>query len=200
MTKNIIEIDVDGVLADIHGHLNSYLSSIHPGFDGDKDIQSWSMKELDLINKNIRPRILQLFGDPEFISTISPFYDALDALKQLLYSAQDWGMDLVLHTNVHDNCVSSREEWIRRQADHLGLELKCRVTSHPVKEVLENTYAIIEDNADNLKSSNADIKILMRRGHNRFFGTKDIGSCKEAYVVTSFSEAVDLLIDIKENE
>jgi 5'(3')-deoxyribonucleotidase len=199
LLKTVIEVDVDGVLADIHGHLSNYLSDVYPGFDGDKHIESWTMKELDLLNINLRPRIFELFGDPEFISTIVPYYDVVDSLKQLSLTVKDWGMDLVLHTNVHSQCVEARQEWIQRQADQLGVHLECKVTSCPVKEVWPNTYAIIEDNLENIQNAVADVKILMRRGHNRNYSEKDLGVCKHAHVVTSFAEAVDLLIDLKEN-
>ena len=61
------------------------------------------------------------------------------------------------------------------------------------KKTRTDSYIVIEDNVRNLRNSNADYKILIRRGHNRNYSEKDLGTCKKGFVCNSFYDSVDIV-------
>ena len=50
----------------------------------------------------------------------------------------------------------------------------------------------------NLQKSNAEYKIIIRRGHNRKYNENDLGICKKSYVCNSFYDSVEIIKEILE--
>lgn len=194
----LIEIDVDGVLGNIHGSLGPYLTDIYPGFDGDKHITSWGMKELNDINTSLRPRILKLFNNPEFILNMPVFDGVPKALNSLKKAADKAGFEIIINSNSYKPCIAAKKKWLQKLLSKASVEILCRVTSDSVKSMLDS-YVVVEDNPDNLKASKAPYKILIRRGHNRFASLKDLGEFKKAFICNDFVDAEKIIESIIEN-
>jgi 5'(3')-deoxyribonucleotidase len=189
LNRNIVEVDIDGVIADIHGALGAQLTDIMEDFVGDHHVHSWDMKELNELDERLRPRILELFGTPEFIGGLNPFVGAFDSLVALVNYAKENGLEVVINTNVFTGCIPAREAWLDRWFEIHGINLKYAVTSVKSKAMM-NSLVIIEDNIENIRNSSAPYKFLVRRGHNRLFVQEDFGVCVEGIIVDSFSDAV----------
>lgn len=168
----IMEIDVDGVIADIHNGLNSYVSKkFGIDFSGERDIHTWGMKELD---PDVRKYVLQLFNSPEFIGNLKYLDCSLEALILIDIMLRKLGGKIVLNTNINSACKEAREDWLKTLIKTSGIKAECITDSNPVKNMLKDSYIVVEDNAENLRNSNAPYKFLIRRGHNRSVTVEDL--------------------------
>lgn len=167
----IIEIDADGVILAIHTHINNYVQSLYNGFDGDTHITSWGMRELDALNPQLRPKLYSLFGDPKFMSSVPAFNNAIEALDIIMHSCC-YSTKLIPIINTH--CFTpeigrARKTSLKKLLYDNGLPIPVIVSVGKDKEMMKhNVFMCIEDNAENLRKSDAFIKCLVARGHNRF--------------------------------
>lgn len=195
--KVIIEVDVDGVVLNIHQHLNNYVRDLYPDFDGDKHIESWGMEELNKLHKDLRGRCLSLFNSPEFMTTIPFFDNAIDSLKVLDSFQQQYSNVLVV-LNTHcfnSDIVMSRYKQLSKilRDENIGIPLFCN--SGTEKKML-NSSCCIEDCYLNLKRSNALYKFLVARGHNRHVKYEDMGHCYVLYFGGQLSSYVGIVEDL----
>ena len=192
----ILELDVDGVVANIHCGLNSYVNEkFGIDFDGDKDIYTWGMKELD---SEVRSYIFSLFGDPEFIRNLKPFNGSLEALKSISAKVNGLGGCIVFNTNVFKGCVEARKDWLSEFLADSGIEAFKIVKSNKGKDMLNSTI-IVDDCFDNIVNSNAKVKVLMRRGHNRSINTCDIPNSHpngKVYIIDKLEDLLPILDSI----
>lgn len=168
----IVEIDVDGVIANIHNGLNKSVSAkFGIDFNGERDICTWSMKELD---SDVRKFIFSQFNNPDFISGLDYLDCSLEALILIDILVRKLKGRLVINTNINSPCREAREEWLKTLIKTSGIKAECITESNPVKNMLEDSHVVIEDNADNLRNSTAPYKFLIRRGHNRSVTVEDL--------------------------
>lgn len=195
--KSIIEVDADGVILDIHRHLDNYVKDLYPDFNGDKDISSWGMHELDLLHKDLRSRCLELFNCIDFMTSIPYLDGAVDAMRKL-DSLQRERRDVIVIVNSHcysDNLSDVRQVWLNKKLKTTGINVIVKTCSGSEKEMLNSQYCI-EDNVDNLKKSNASYKFLVARGHNRYANYNDLGTFKNCFLGMQLSSYVDIIINI----
>lgn len=193
MSKHIIEVDIDGVIANIHGALGERVKDIHKGFDGDSHISTWGMKELNSLDERLRPRIFTLFGNPEFIKSLKVYDGVLGSFKLLSRFCSSTDLEILVNTNVFKGCEEARVSWLNELKEQTGADFRVIVASDSPKKMLDSSI-LIEDHIDNLLRSNAPYKIMIRRGHNRAFQSTDLKASKEGYVVNSFSDAVRVIL------
>jgi 5'(3')-deoxyribonucleotidase len=193
LKRNIIEVDIDGVIADIHGALGENLTDIMEGFVGDHHVHSWDMKELNEIDERLRPRILQLFGQPDFIRNLKPFDGAFNSLLTLVAYAEANDLDVVINTNVFNGCVDARKEWLDQFFKEFGITISYNVVSTSGKKMMDSLI-IVEDSIVNILNSSAPYKFLVRRGHNRSFTEADFDANSKYHIVDTFSSAVKLIV------
>lgn len=194
MKRRIIEVDVDGVLANIHQSINPYMQSIYEGFDGDKHIESWGMQELDKLDERLRSSILKLFGEPEFIGNLKEYDGIVDSLKRLDDFCKSRGLQMIINTAVFKGCADARIQWLDNLLKKASIDCGVIVSNGGKKKML-NSLVCIEDNVDNLRKSEALIKVLIRRGHNRGYSHKDIGGNSMKLIFSSFNNAVDYIVN-----
>lgn len=193
MAGRLVELDVDGVLANIHCGLNPYVQSILPGFDGDTHIMTYDMQELNKIDVRLRTTIFSLFTDPEFIGSLELFPGTLEALIDLDAHLKSTGDKMGINSLLcSESAMHSRKDWLERVIRAAGIDFKTNVGCSRQKEVLDS-FVTVEDNVDNLIRSTAPIKILIRRGHNRSAKVSDFGACEHMYFCDTFVEAVEII-------
>lgn len=189
MTSKIVEIDIDGVIADIHNGLNPHLKPIYREFDGDTLIENWNMQELNIYDRRLRSKALQLFGDADYIANLKPFDGAIEALVNLYEAMKKTNLEIVFNSNVdNEACVDARFAWFDKYIKPTGISYNANVTCLPKKQKL-NSVVIVDDYPENLINSDAPIKIMIRRGHNRYSKVVDFGKFKTLHISNSFVDA-----------
>ena len=192
--KAEIEIDCDGVLADMDGAYAPYVQDIIPDFSEEKYIREWNMPLVEKEYPEAYERIKKLWIDPLFISSLKRYPGVEDGLRTLYSSVKDVA-DIILHTHIFNSgpVYDSREKWLKDLRDETNVDFVIDISTGSYKQTRDGTMILVEDNVNNLQRSNADYKILIRRGHNRNYSEKDLGSCKESFVCNSFYDSVDVI-------
>lgn len=171
-----VEIDADGVLLQTHTYMNNFLQQYYQGFDGERDIYSWGMRELDELNPELRPAIIRLFNDAFFMGSI-PFYSCADAAMSLIIKSCIKAGNIVpiIHTHCSTAVAKSRYDYLYSWLVNCKFPAALIVDTDEHKISLPgNILMTIEDNVTNLKNSNAKYKCLVSRGHNRFASPQDL--------------------------
>ncbi|MNL91106.1 5' nucleotidase, deoxy (Pyrimidine), cytosolic type C protein (NT5C) [compost metagenome] len=189
MQSNIIELDVDGVVLDIHNYIGSYVGHLVPNFIGDEQISSWGMSELTAIHPELRGTIFKLFKDPRFMGSIPLFRDTIPSLRALYDLCSIKGLSICFNTNVDSQCVGVRNNTLDSIIKVTCMEAN-KVIQCNKDKVMLNSLVCVEDNAENLRKSSAPIKFLIRRGHNRTTTLKDIGKYEKGFIVPSMYHVV----------
>lgn len=196
--KKII-IDVDGVIKNLHGALIEPMREIHPTFE-ENNIKSWNFDELDIFDKRLKPEILRLFGDKDFIKNAKVYDGAIEALIEIDEIAFKYGYQVEIHTHVFNNEIKEdREVWLNDIKNKNNSHFNIKVTVGRDKEMEKNVAIIVEDNVKNLINANADMSILIRRCHNRFEKIKDIETKNNLVISDSLSNAKDIIIGYIKN-
>lgn len=190
----LLELDVDGVIANIHGDLNNKVyEKFGKHFDGDKDISSWGMKELD---PEVRSYILSLFNSPDYIGNLHRIDGTLEALAMIDVKLRELGWYLVFNTNVCKGCKDVRTVWLDDLIKETGVRATSIVSEKAEKFMLKSTI-VVDDYVVNLNNSNAQIKVLLRRGHNRDIKLEDIKKSNrdgsKVYIIKHLFDLVNIL-------
>ena len=180
--KKEVEIDVDGVLANLDGSYAPYIMDIIPDYTEEKYITGWDMP---LIQKNYPEafkRIQNLWVDPIFIENLE-MYPNVDVALSKLYSEISDFADIVIHTHIRgsEDVYKARYNWI---------------STDDTKKSRKNSFIVIEDNVNNLKRSSAENKVLIRCSHNRSFNLNDIGDYRRGFIFESFYASVPTMINV----
>lgn len=194
-----IEVDVDGVLADMDGGYTPYIIDIIPDYTEEKYITGWSMPIVAENYPEAFERVKKLWVDPEYIANLPRYERVTEGMSKLGKFCKNKAKILV-HTHLlEDGAVySSRYNWLKDLQRESKTDFDINISVGPVKKVFDNIKVKIEDCVSNLQKSNADYKFLVRRCHNRDFNESDLGECKGAFVVDSFYDAVQIIEDIDE--
>lgn len=185
-----VEIDVDGVLGNMDGNYGKYVADIMPDFTEEKYVHSWGVTELEGINKEAYTRIRALHSDPNFIRDIPRYAGVEQGLQRLHRVLQGKGV-MVVHTHIpREHCKEERAKWLEKLQKDTGVPFEMAISGGEKKPMRMDSHILIEDNPNNLKSSNAPYKIMVRRGHNRYVGLEAVGEYKKATIVQDFNEAV----------
>lgn len=192
-----IEVDVDGVLADMDSSYGEYVKDLIPDFTEETHILSWNMREVERDFPEAHKRIVSLYSNPEFIRTLPRYEGIVEGMQRLYELVTPLNGRIVVHTHVRDYiCSLKRREWLDDLKEDSGVDFEVDISSGELKNMRSNSLVLIEDNVRNCTVSNAKYKILLRRGHNRVFTEKDLGSCDGSIVVDSFLEAVKALEEL----
>lgn len=192
--KRRVEIDVDGVLANMDGSYEPYLRPFIPDFTEDKYIRQWNMADVGHVSPKALEKIRELWVDPEFLRSLPRFENVVEGLR-LLDSIPN--LEIVIHTHIKGNAdaIAARYEWIKALEKDVGGNFTIDICAGEFKQMRTDTYYIIEDNVRNLNNSPAKVKFLVRRCHNRAFTVDDIVINQAADVVDSFYEAAKTIYD-----
>lgn len=196
----VVEVDADGVILNIHQHLNAYVADLMSDFDGDEHIESWGMQELNNYHPDLKGRCLKLFSDEGFMTSIKPFDKGVMSLRYLDY-LQRYYSHLLIVVNTHcykSDLSAKREVWLSECFKEWGVGIPIITCSGPEKTMLDSTY-VIDDNADNLKNSTADYKFLVKRGHNRYAQESDLGSSVKSMLGLQLWDYVPYIADIEKD-
>lgn len=199
--KRKVEIDVDGVLANMDGSYAEYVSDLIPDFSEEKYITEWNMPSVERDFPEAFKRICSLWDNPDFIRDLKRYPNVEKGLIKLYSSVKDKA-ELVIHTHIFNPgaVFESRKSWLEDLRDETDVDFIIDICTGENKKTRTDSYIVIEDNVRNLNNSNADYKILIRRGHNRKYNENDLGSCKKAFVCNSFYDSVDVVIKLLECE
>lgn len=171
-TKNIIEIDADGVLLDVYTPAEEYLKNLGYDFCFERDITSYSMSELG----EKREIVLKALTEPECRKAAFPYFGAQQFLKELSDFAKFRPVDIVIHTSEYNRyCVPIKKQILRQLIGPLPIKIDVCLGD---KKMYPNSVLVIEDCLDNLDRSDAPYKICFAHSHNKesqYFRTSDYG-------------------------
>lgn len=189
-----IEIDVDGVLANMDGSYTPYIKHIIPDFSEEKYITGWGAPKVREVYPDAFEIIKFLWTDPDFFESLPRYPRVIEALKRL-NGIINGKARVVIHTHVLNNgpVYQKRFEWLKVLMAEADVDFEIEISYGEKKYTRLNTKIIIEDNVTNLHNSNADYKILIRRAHNRDFNECDLGISKASFVVADVYDAVTLI-------
>ena len=194
-----VEIDVDGVLANMDGSYTPYIIDIIPDFTEEKYITEWSMPQVANDYPEAFERVKKLWVDADFIYSLPRFEKVVDGLQELQSLCKN-KLEIVIHTHLFNGgaVYDSRYKWLEDLREDSKVDYTIDISVGDTKKTKTNTKILIEDSVRNLQKSNAEYKFLVRRCHNRNYNESDLGNCRKAFVVSSFYEAVQKLKNIKE--
>lgn len=185
-----IEVDVDGVLADMDGAYGDYVKDLIPDWTEEKYVTGWNMPEVEKNYPEAYKRIRGLYSNSDFVYSLERYPNVVEGMKELKEILKGKG-NTVVHTHIFtDITYDSRYNWLVDLQRDSNYDFDIDICVGPQKSTRENSYVTIEDNILNLNKSNAEYKFLVRRCHNKEYGVNDIKNCKKAYVVDSFYSAV----------
>lgn len=192
-----IEIDVDGVLANMDGSYAPYVRQYIPDFSEDKYIKNWDMPEVKQDYPIVFEVIKSLWTNPEFIANLPRFEGVEDGMQKLGEIVKNKAK-IVIHTHIFESTevYNCRDKWLRDLQRDTQVPFEIEISVGKRKQVRKNTFILIEDNVFNLVKSNAKYKILIRRGHNRSYDETDLGDCIKSYLCYSFNESVEVVQEI----
>jgi len=183
-SKFYVEIDVDGVLADMDGSYAEYVKHIIPDFNEEKYIKDWGMPNVKETYPEAFSIIVGLYRNPDFIRNLPRYKGVEESLRSIYKEVEQRKGSIVIHTHIlTPKCASAREEWLKELRRDTGVEFEIDICVGDKKKTRDNSLIVVEDNVKNLRNSQAPYKVLMRRGHNRFFTLEDIGDYEEGYIV-----------------
>lgn len=186
-----IEIDVDGVLADMDGNYAQYISDIIPDFTEETHIFEWGIPDIARDFPEAANRITALYSDCNFIRSLPRYPGVEEGIKKLYNLIKPLGGKIVMHTHMRtDECANVRREWLEELKAETGVDYDIDICVGANKNMRQNSLILIEDSVRNCTTSNAKYKILIRRGHNRKYSESDLGICENSYVFKSFLDSV----------
>lgn len=191
--KNIneIEIDVDGVLANMDGSYKKYIEDIIPDFSEEKYIKEWDMPDVQRDYPEAFERISKLWINPDFIYNLERFPKVVDGMQKLVKVIGN-PSKIIVHTHIFDTGLvyKSREQWLKDLQRDSGVPFKIEISTGKNKNSRNSSDVIIEDNVTNLFRSVANYKFMIRRGHNRKYNELDMGIYEKGFVCDSFYNSV----------
>lgn len=195
--KKEIEIDVDGVLANLDGSYAPYIMDIIPDYTEEKYITGWDMPLIQENYPEAFKRIKDLWVNPEFIRNLEAYPNVDIALNKLYSGVSDYA-DIVIHTHIRgsDAVCKARYDWINKIVDRAGIDCKIEISTDDTKKSRKNSFIVVEDNVNNLKRSSAENKILIRCSHNRDYNLNDVGEFRRGFIFESFYDSVPTMINV----
>jgi 5'(3')-deoxyribonucleotidase len=183
--KRKIEIDVDGVLANLldNDELKIMLADAYPGYTEDC-ILEYDFANIHASHPIAAQIIRNSFSDADYMRNL-PAYEGVVEGFEILSTVPE--IDVCIHTLVTGgyDVIKARKEWIeeikpnnfRYQIDHMN------------KTMFNDSFIVVEDSPENLERSNATHKILIAHGYNKKYANEH----PEIHVVNNFYEATAII-------
>lgn len=197
-----IEIDVDGVMADMDGNYAQYISDIIPDFTEETHIFEWGIPDIARDFPEAAKRITALYSDYNFIRNLPRYPGVEEGLNRLYNLIKSLGVKgkIVIHTHMRDeNVAKARREWLEDLKQDTKVDFEIDICVGSQKNMRKNSLALIEDNVRNCSVSDARYKFLIRRGHNRKYNECDLGYCQQGFVSSDLLDAVIRLEELFNN-
>ena len=196
--KKTVEIDVDGVLADILGndYIKNKLKTVYPDWS-DSHIKKYDLSDIQEKNLEAYRIIIRSFHDPNLFRLMPAYSGVVEGMRKLL---ADNRISIRIHTLIRGDqeVVAARRTWIEKfmrtvePRSELREKMDFKYQIDVGKKVMfKNMDYLIEDCPDNLMASDARNKILIKRSYNEDFALTD----KSLIVAKSFYEAARYIID-----
>lgn len=178
-----IAMDVDGVIVDIYDALEKAVYkkfSLWQGTFSKDEIYSWSMLELCgrsygsenglVAGVNIRKYILELFKNSEFMYNLPVYNDVKDNFYGFLQLCKQKSCSLTFETGVADCVKSARGRFLYEFMQFYNFSANVNIQTSKEQGVYKNVInydVLIDDCLDVVNKSNALIKLVPLRCHNR---------------------------------
>ncbi len=199
----IIDIDVDGVLADMHNGYFKYIDKFIPNYNEYEYITDWSFTKIKSEYPIAYDVIMELHKNPYFIKSLKRIEGVERSLCELYYNILTnetfKGDRIRFHTHILEEgyLVKARQQWLEELIRDTGINAEIKISVGGSKGILEDTDILIEDNVTNLYNSSAKIKLLIKRGHNQNNTIEDLGQFTYAKKCEDFSDAVSELVKVR---
>lgn len=190
MEKKIkIEIDVDGVLADLlnNAELKKMLSDVYPDYTEDC-IEEYDFANIKRSNPIAAQIIRDSFSNASYMRTV-PVYDGVtEGFNRL---AQLSNLDICIHTLVFGgyDVIKARKDWLEELEHSANVRYQI---DHTKKIMFNDSHIVIEDSPGNLDNSNAAIKILIAHGYNKKYAEEH----PEIFVADDFNHATKIIASL----
>lgn len=184
-----IEIDVDGVLADLFGNkeLKKMLKNAYPGWKPEI-IKEYNFAHLKTTHPEAYNIILNSFKNASYMRSLPAYHGVEEGFTRLATLAQNTQLDICIHTLIFGGMevIKARKDWL----DDLQLPEHVRYQiDHEEKRMFKGSFVIIEDSPDNLERSNAKHKILISQSYNQKYAEEH----PEVIVANDFNHATQII-------
>ena len=172
-----IEVDVDGVLADMDGSYYEHVKHIIPNFSEEEHILDWGIPNIKEEYPEAYRIIFALFENPKHIRGLKRYPGVNKFIRDLYKLVTRYNGTICIHTHIFtEECAIERRNWLEDLKQDTNTDFKIDICVGANKGTRSNSLAVIEDNAKNLSLSNSPNKFMINRGHNRNKTSKDVGS------------------------
>lgn len=187
--KKKIEIDVDGVLADLlnNAELKAMLADVFPNYNEDC-ITVYDFANIKESNPIAEKIIRDSFSNPDYMRRLPAYEGVLEGFERLAKIPE---LDICIHTLVTGgyDVIKARKEWIEELNRHDAIRYQI---DHHKKTMFNDSYIVIEDAPENLERSNATHKILIAHGYNKQYANEH----PEVFVARDFNHATQIIAEL----
>lgn len=155
MLNEITEIDMDGVLVNIHDYLQQQV-----GLRVFEMSTRYRLEENPQIPETIISTLYSLFNEADTYLFAKPHEGAVEFVKR----AAEKGTVILHSLASNEECKKAKECWIRQWLSGVNIEVMIDI-GH--KTMLSCSTIVVEDNPENLRNSSAARKILINKSYNQ---------------------------------
>ena len=190
MDKKIkIEIDVDGVLADLlnNKELKNMLSDVYPDYT-EECIEEYDFANIKRNNPIAAQIIRDSFSNASYMRKVPVYSGVTEGFNRL---AQISNLDICIHTLVFGgyDVIKARKDWLEELEHSANVRYQI---DHTKKIMFNDSHIVIEDSPGNLDNSNAAIKILIAHGYNKKYAEEH----PEIFVADDFNHATKIIASL----
>ena len=139
LRKPEIEIDCDGVLANMDGAYAPFVKDIIPDFSEEKYIREWNMPHVEAEYPEAFHRIQKLWTNPDFIYNLERYPGVEEGMKKLYNNVKDKA-EIVLHTHIFDlgPVYESRAKWLNDLREDTDVDFIIDICTGAKKSIRQN--------------------------------------------------------------
>ena len=186
-----IEIDVDGVLADLVDNpvIRERVRTVYPEYTA-SCITKYDFSDLKETNIDAYNIIFASFKDVEYMSNLPLFDGVIEGLQRL----HKLPVKMHVHTLIKGSManVRGRESWLDNLTQYAPFEY---TVDYLKKNMFTDTDILIEDCPANIEASNARIKILIQHNYNKEYADQ----CRDVIVARDFNHATQIIENMISN-
>lgn len=185
----IIEIDVDGVLADLFGNkeLKKMLKNAYPGWKPEH-IKEYNFAHLKQTHPEAYNIIFNSFKNAKYMRGLPAYKGVSEGFTRLDALAQTSKLDICIHTLIFGGMevIKARKDWLDdlRLPNHVRYQI-----DHEEKRMFNGSFILVEDSPDNLDRSNATHKILISQSYNEKYAEEH----PDVIVANDFNHATQII-------
>lgn len=190
MKKNVVALDVDGVLMECYPPINKkIIETFHlpEDFRIQRVVRSWNMNELP---EEIRTFALKCMADADIVKQYTFKKGSRKFVKDLYECLLEHDGELIFNTHCLNQSVGDvRRSQLETLSSELGISPTYNI-SIGKRKINSPAHIIIDDHIGNLVASDAPAKVLFSMFHNKYL---DGGN---AFRSRNYNEIIDYVKEV----